>query len=172
MPGRWTPWPGKSRATGPLSVMPTETLSLPSPQGGGRYRRRHWKGRIHSGRLSCYFPATPKRHSAEGGRGGNLFPPHLKAGGKPVSPASQTCFPRISLRLAYDEAIPVGIVERNLARRHVFRVTYLTDLHALPEQLLADAGDVVSLKIEEDGLALGIDRRRCQGDHQPGLAAA
>src|SRR6202043_1459343 len=31
---------------------------------------------IHSGRMSCFFPATPKRHFAEGGWGGNLFPPH------------------------------------------------------------------------------------------------
>src|SRR5205807_2625333 len=38
---------------------------------------RHWGGRIHSGRLSCYFPTTPRSHSGEGGRGGNLFPPHL-----------------------------------------------------------------------------------------------
>src|ERR1700730_13033797 len=31
---------------------------------------------MHSGRLRCDFPPTPARHSAEGGRGGNLFPPH------------------------------------------------------------------------------------------------
>jgi hypothetical protein len=46
-------------------------------KGGGTSSRRHLRGRIHSGRMSGHFPATPKRHSAEGGRGGNLFPPHL-----------------------------------------------------------------------------------------------
>jgi hypothetical protein len=27
--------------------------------------------------MSCPFQATPQRHFAEGGWGGNLFPPHL-----------------------------------------------------------------------------------------------
>src|ERR1700730_17065452 len=91
-----------------------------SPALLGTSPKRHWRGRIHSGRLSCYFQTTPngtlrkgaggetcfprtfrdksqtslerpdslrpselllpndsKWHSAEGGWGGNLFPPHF-----------------------------------------------------------------------------------------------
>jgi hypothetical protein len=40
--------------------------------------RRHLRGRIQSGRMSCHFPATPKQPFAEGGWGGNLFPPHVQ----------------------------------------------------------------------------------------------
>src|SRR5437879_2646032 len=35
-------------------------MSTALPQGGGTIRPgRHWRGRIHSGRMSCHFPATP-----------------------------------------------------------------------------------------------------------------
>src|SRR4030081_3406598 len=47
---------------------------------------RHLRARIHSGRMSCYFPTTPRRHVAEGGWGGNLFPPHLFPGGDAHDP--------------------------------------------------------------------------------------
>jgi hypothetical protein len=46
----------------------------------GKRCRRPLKGRIHSGRMCCFFPATLKRHFGEGGREGNLFPPHPPGG--------------------------------------------------------------------------------------------
>src|ERR1700736_1380000 len=65
----------------PLAGIRNGTPSLPSPQGGGNHWQRHEIGRIHSGRMSCCFPATPPPHFAEGGWGGNLFPPHRSQGG-------------------------------------------------------------------------------------------
>ncbi len=60
---------------------PLPTLPARGRDKNGADPRRHWRGRIHSGRLSRFFPATPQRHSAEGGWGGNLFPPHVPARG-------------------------------------------------------------------------------------------
>jgi hypothetical protein len=54
-------------------------ISTPSPtlpaRGREKEDRRHCMGRIYSGRLSCYFRATPNATLRKG------------AGGKPVSPA-------------------------------------------------------------------------------------
>src|ERR1700730_7881068 len=36
--------------------------------------RRHWGGRIHSGRLSCFFPATPNVTLRKGAGGEHCFP--------------------------------------------------------------------------------------------------
>jgi N-acetylglucosamine-6-phosphate deacetylase len=51
-----------------------------APQGGGTSCKRHSRGRIDSGRVSCDFQATPKRDFADGGCGGSLFPPHVFEG--------------------------------------------------------------------------------------------
>src|SRR5256714_270872 len=78
------PHPVVSRAS-QLSASTDGAPSQPSPKRGGTRLRRHWRGRIHSGRLGCSFPATPSRHFAEGGRGGNLFPPHRQKSLRPTS---------------------------------------------------------------------------------------
>src|SRR2546430_768959 len=63
---------------GATGVTTRDPLPNPPPKGEGQTwgdPERHLRGRIPSGRMSCFFLATPKRRFAEGGRGGNPFPP-------------------------------------------------------------------------------------------------